>query len=548
MCRAIVLILLVSSMRAADAAAKRVALVIGNSAYTEVAGLPNPRNDAELMSRALSDVGFEVITVTDADRRTMGRAIQDFGRALRAAGMDAVGVFYYAGHGVQSRGQNYLLPLNAKILDEADLDLEAISASDVLSQMEGAGNALNLVILDACRDNPFARLRGSLGRGLGRVDAASGSLVAFAAAPGESAADGDGANSPYTSALAAAIREPGLSIEQMFKRVRIQVRQDTAGRQTPWEESSLLGDFFFVPGAPETAGVPPDPGTISDDASRMAWDAVRDTRSREVLEAFLKEYQDGVYAALAMEKLKEITREQTLDGVRFANFDDLSRFTLNGVAADLANDNTRNGALRLTNALYQGGSAFLDTRISIAEDASFSTYFSFRMTNPMGLSDDVMGADGLVYIIQLSSSNVEAVGGGIGYDGLAPSLGIEFDTWWNVGEPDGNHVGIDLDGNMNSVVARHVDTPFNNGEIWHAWVDYDGHVGRLEVRWSSRAKRPRAAMLTHEIDLMPVLHGTDVFLGFSSGTGAAGNTHDILSWQFFGKYDPIRVPVVRSID
>ncbi len=315
--RAIVFVILTAvsvTLTASDAhAEQRVALIIGNSNYEAITPLANPQNDARLMAATLREVGFEVITVTDADRRAMGRAIQEFGRALRAAGPDAVGLFFYAGHGLQSQGQNFLLPLKANILDEADLDLEAISASDILAQMEGAGNALNLVILDACRDNPFGGSRGAGGRGLARVEAASGSLVAFAAAPGESAADGDGANSPYTRALAAAIAVPGLPIEQVFKRARIQVRNETAGRQTPWEESSLLGDFYFVPGT-AAASSPSQPAATSGAVER-AWAAVEDTQSQAVLEAFLQEYPGGLYAALARARLEQLEDEPEEDRV-----------------------------------------------------------------------------------------------------------------------------------------------------------------------------------------------------------------------------------------
>ncbi len=181
------------------ATSSRVALVIGNSNYTKLPILPNPSNDARLMEQTLRKVGFEVVSAIDADRRTIARAVRKFGRALRAGDRDTVGLFYFAGHGVQARGVNYFIPLGAEIEDEADLDIEAVSAADILSQMETAGNALNLVILDACRNNPFKGKMRSASRGLARVQVASGSLVAFAAAPGQVAADGEGANSPYTT-------------------------------------------------------------------------------------------------------------------------------------------------------------------------------------------------------------------------------------------------------------------------------------------------------------------------------------------------------------
>ncbi len=235
-------------------AGKRVALVIGNSDYEAISRLSNPSNDALLIASTLNDVGFEVVAAIDVNRREMGRAVKKFGKALRQAGKDAVGLFYFAGHGIQAQGVNYLIPLAAQIEDEADLDLEAISASDVLRQMETAGNGLNIVILDACRNNPLKGVTRSSRRGLARITAVSGSLIAFAAAPGQVAFDGRGGNSPFTTALAKTIREPGLAVEHVFKRVRVTVEEVTGGAQTPWEESSLRGDFYFVPEAadPET--------------------------------------------------------------------------------------------------------------------------------------------------------------------------------------------------------------------------------------------------------------------------------------------------------
>ncbi len=242
------LAILIASVSIAHAA-KRVALVIGNSDYESISRLSNPKNDALLIASTLNEVGFEVVAAIDVDRREMGRAVKKFGRALRRAGKDAVGLFYFAGHGIQAQGVNYLIPLAAQIDDEADLDLEAISASDVLRQMETAGNGLNIVILDACRNNPLKGVTRSDRRGLARITAVSGSLIAFSAAPGQVAFDGRGGNSPFTTALAETILLPGLAVEHVFKRVRVVVEEVTGGAQTPWEESSLRGDFYFVPEA-----------------------------------------------------------------------------------------------------------------------------------------------------------------------------------------------------------------------------------------------------------------------------------------------------------
>lgn len=225
----------------------------------------------------------------------------------------------------------------------------------------------------------------------------------------------------------------------------------------------------------------------------------------------------------------------------FSNFCDTSAFTLNGSTGGL----NPNGdcALRLTSGLGQSGSAFLTNTISLAADASFSTFFRFQISNPVGIGDgDGQGADGLVFVVQTVANNVGGSGGGIGYAGIADSVGIEFDTFDNgggFGDPDGNHVGIDLEGNIASVQAQPVATRLNNGEIWFAWVDYNGATDNLEVRLSDTAARPAAPLMTRSVDLAAVLGQTNAFIGFTSGTGAGANTHDILSWQFNAAFAPI---------
>jgi TPR repeat protein len=256
--RAFLGVLLTAFLCAAPALAaeKRVALVIGNSAYAETGALANPRNDAALMAHTLRSVGFTVTVLLDADQTAMKRAMLEFGRTLRA-GADA-GLFYYAGHGVQVKGENFLIPVDAALSDESEVDLQAINVNDFLGVMEGSASKVNIVILDACRNNPFARSFRSASRGLAMVDAPEGSYVAFATAPGQVAADGDGGNSPYTAALAAAMIEPGMKLEETFKKARRMVIEATARQQVPWETTSVTGDFFFVPkeGAPAAAGDP----------------------------------------------------------------------------------------------------------------------------------------------------------------------------------------------------------------------------------------------------------------------------------------------------
>ncbi|WP_395022307.1 SUMF1/EgtB/PvdO family nonheme iron enzyme [Dongia sp.] len=242
----------------------RVALVIGNSKYQgDLPKLPNPANDAALMSATLKKLGFTVIETHDADLTQMNKSIRDFSDKLSAAGGQAVGLFFYAGHGLQIDGENWLIPVNAKIDEAKDAEFEAINASKILGQMEFAQNSLNIVILDACRNNPLSRGMRSGGTGLAKMDAPLGSFIAYSTAPGMTAADGKGKNSPYTAALAKAIQRPGIAIEEAFRDARVEVLASTDKQQIPWESSSLTGAFQFNPGPkvaePQVAAAAPAP-------------------------------------------------------------------------------------------------------------------------------------------------------------------------------------------------------------------------------------------------------------------------------------------------
>jgi formylglycine-generating enzyme required for sulfatase activity len=228
-------------------AEQRVALVIGNGAYDD-APLQNPPNDAEAISRALRECGFKVTEKIDADQREIEDAIRAFGKQIQRGG---VGLFYYAGHGMQVKGTNYLIPVGTVVEAEDEVKYKAVDAGMVLSKMESAGNRVNIIILDACRNNPFARSFRSVGRGLKRMDAPTGSLLAYATAPGKMADDGTEGNGLYTSMLLKHMKTPGLQIELMLKRVRNDIIEATGGKQVSWESSSLVGDFYFVLQPPE---------------------------------------------------------------------------------------------------------------------------------------------------------------------------------------------------------------------------------------------------------------------------------------------------------
>jgi formylglycine-generating enzyme required for sulfatase activity len=250
------LLLLVPLLAAAE---PRVALVIGNSAYAS-GPLRNPANDADLMGETLKKVGFEVIERRNADQITMKRAIQDFGARLEAAGPKAVGLFYYAGHGVQLEGRNYLIPTTAKIEREGDVEIEAVSAEWVIAQMRYARNALNIVILDACRNNPFVRRLRSGDRGLAMMYAPTGILIAYSAAPGSVAEDGEGRNSPYTTALSHAVLEVHEPLLEVFAEVREDVLAATGQRQVPGEYDEVVGGrHFYFTAPPKVAAGPSSP-------------------------------------------------------------------------------------------------------------------------------------------------------------------------------------------------------------------------------------------------------------------------------------------------
>jgi formylglycine-generating enzyme required for sulfatase activity len=253
---------------AAISAETRIALVIGNSEYSS-GPLPNPANDAKMIGDTLSSLGFEVIARRNADQNTMKRAIQEFGARLEKGGPSAVGLFYYAGHGVQLNGRNYLIPTTAQIEREGDVEIEAVSADWVIEQMRYARNRLNIVILDACRNNPFTRSMRGVDHGLASMDAPAGILIAYSTAPGAVAADGSGRNSPYTEALSQAMRDLHEPVEQVFKHVRVGVMGATSGKQVPWESSSLTGDFYFA-AAPSIAAAAPSAPAVQSAAQPVA--------------------------------------------------------------------------------------------------------------------------------------------------------------------------------------------------------------------------------------------------------------------------------------
>ena len=278
-------------------ASQRVALVMGNAAYKD-APLLNPVNDARAIASALKEAGFTVIFRENIDQRGMLSALREFGDKLRTGG---VGLFYYAGHGMQIKGRNYLIPVGANVEREDEVAYSAVDAQAVLDKMEAAGNGTNIMILDACRNNPFMRNTRNGSAGLAQMDAPTGTLVAFATSPGAVASDGAGQNGLYTQHLLTAMRQPGAKVEDVFKQVRANVRRDSQNKQVPWEVTSLEGDFYFLGGAAKpTSAIP------SDLLEAALWDVVKTSSLPIEVRAYLNRYPAGRYAADAKARLAQL--------------------------------------------------------------------------------------------------------------------------------------------------------------------------------------------------------------------------------------------------
>ena len=278
-------------------AENRIALVIGQSAYRSVPALPNPANDAKAVTQMLTDFGFEVSTAADLSQSEMRQQVSEFAGKVAAKGADTVALVFYAGHGLQIDGENYLVPVDIDPKREADIPIQAVRLNDILNTLTSVPSKMRILMLDACRNNPFPDLSKTSGGGLAIVDAKIGSpgtFLSFSTSPGAVAEDGSGANSPYTSALLSAGKESGIPIEETFKRVRLAVNKATDGRQTPWDSSSLTDDFRFL--GPAVAG----PKLAATKKSVAEW--TRDLKGKPVEQAneiIVADGSDESYEAFA---------------------------------------------------------------------------------------------------------------------------------------------------------------------------------------------------------------------------------------------------------
>ncbi len=313
-----------------DGSQRRVALVIGNSVYQSAPHLPNPANDAEALAATLQRLGFEVSKGIDLDRAETEMIIREFSRSLSGAD---VALFFYAGHGIQVEDRNYLIPVDAKLDDETALDFEATPLDLVLRHMEREPR-VNLVFLDACRNNPLAQnlarsmgaTRGlAVGRGLALTQAQVGSFIAYATQPQNVAVDGTGKHSPFAAALLKYMETPGLGLADLMIKVRNDVRDATQGKQVPWDHSSLTGGFYFQPAVNVAATIasvepsaPPNttvatPTTSAVDKEVVFWDSIKDSSSPGQFEAYLAQFPDGTFAPLARVRLEELKAAKTTE-------------------------------------------------------------------------------------------------------------------------------------------------------------------------------------------------------------------------------------------
>ncbi len=301
-------IVLGTALLAAAAAAQapldvRVALVIGNSAYAQ-APLANPANDARAMSETLTALGFRVVELRDGGKQQMAQAIAQVRQLLKDR--KGVGMLYYAGHGLQLDWRNYMVPVDARLTTAADIPAQTIDLAAVIEAFTSAGNRMNIVVLDACRDNPFEGTASA--KGLAQFDAPPGTFLAYATAPGNVASDGEAnGNGLYTRFLLAEMRKPTARIEDIFKRVRLQVRQQSQGRQIPWESTSLEDDFYF--NTTQKIIKPDESARLAAfERARTEWERIKDTRDAAPLFAFLQNHPGSELAEAAQYRLDRIAK------------------------------------------------------------------------------------------------------------------------------------------------------------------------------------------------------------------------------------------------
>lgn len=296
--------------------APRIALVIGNSGYRD-SPLLNPANDAGAIARNLTELGFQCQLLLDAKLQDMSAAVQQYGELLTR--QKAVGLFYYAGHGAQLAWRNYLVPVDANIRSLDDLPRQTLELNTLLQALKKAANPMNVIILDACRDNPFGTGVPLEQKGLSQFDAPNGSLLSYATAPGNTASDGEGANGLFTENLLREMRVSGAKLEDVFKRVRLKVRLKSKGQQIPWESTSLEDDFYFVRTPEELAKISEERKAALFAEEMALWSNTKDATTPAAFGEYLTRYPNGKFSQLAQVQLDRLLKKQGEKKVELAS-------------------------------------------------------------------------------------------------------------------------------------------------------------------------------------------------------------------------------------
>lgn len=432
----------------------RLALIIGNASY-KLSPLSNPVNDARLMDNVLKEAGFTTIKAENASIREMRRLVRDFGDKLKATG--GVGLFYFAGHGVQVRGENFLVSTDSEILNEDEVADDSVNVNVILDKMQSAGNRMNLIILDACRNNPFASKSRSSASGLATINAPSGSLVAYATAPGSVASDGKGQNGLYTEYLAKAMQQTGLPVEEVFKQVRSAVRKASNLRQTPWENTALEGQFFFKPPLPMAAtAFPAQSASLSLPLATtepvmldMAfWESVKGSQRASELQAYLTQFPSGIFAVLARIRVEEIKTlaatpakpvvEPKPVALASARQDKLPTVQTSLLSTPVDSATPQKVAVAPIANDVLGDLVLMDVRFGVKTTTPIAILPS-ETDQTIYSSGDVVGKDGKVLQIRVGEVMLRLVSGSLWTLPLKPATGVADVVVTNrIGEPAGN--------------------------------------------------------------------------------------------------------------
>jgi Caspase domain len=361
----------------------RVALVIGNAAYA-AAPLANPANDAKAMSAALTGMGFSVIELRDASKAQMEAALARARDTLK--GKNGVGLLYYAGHGLQLDWRNYMVPVDAKISAPADVPAQALDLQQVIDAFRAAGNRMNIVVLDACRDNPFGATASA--KGLAPMDAPPGTFLAYATAPGNVAEDGteQAGNGLYTQFLVKELQQPATSIENVFKRVRLQVRKQSAGRQIPWESTSLEEDFYFDSGK-KVATASERQKEAAFAKEKADWDKIKDSRNAEDFYAYLQAYPAGLISEQAQFRLDQLQKAGVSAQARADGVKPLATGAARYAVGDVFVVDVIDGFTKATRRVERRVTYADDTRVEFDGGESVSTQMGGLVRNFTGTKD-----------------------------------------------------------------------------------------------------------------------------------------------------------------